>query len=469
MRTHPLWLLLLLVGLGLAFLSPFPPAKMGVHPRKGRAPAAERQGPAVGGHWSNQPFLNAQMEKALEWVKVAAQADYVKPPTVQIASSEQVSGFLREDLDAVFRILGATDDGQVVARSRALAAQLVAAYDPIQNVIFLLPAHAVAAAQAAGRPALASDAVLRLLLVRMSTIALDRQLHPDWKTALEAAKDPEAVYAIGAVLQGHAQYITRRIAERWVQVESFSPTAFADLVTLLTTPTVPADPARAETAVGEARFALVDGRAFMEAAAHRRRTAKMFASPPTQRAQILDPSSYFEIKKPHGARIAEKFYKEFATLIPPQVWKTVSLPLEKAEAAKLLEPIPSMQTSAILAAFQSGTSWNFSKEAEHATITLLEMHGPGMAESYVAIRKAATLQAGAQVEEGAGRDSGLVGFSGQLDDQTIQWTSEGRYVIGFSTDDPALTRERQDDAIEAAAEVLATAQKTRENRRRNRR
>ena len=91
-----------------------------------------------------------------------------------------------------------------------------------------------------------------------------------------------------------------------------------------------------------------------------------------------------------------------------------------------------------------------------------------MAESYVAIRKAALESNGSAVEEGAGRDSGLAGFSGKADGGTIQWTSEGRFVLGVATNDDAATREMQDDALEAAAEVLAKAQKTRANRRRDR-
>jgi len=468
MRTHPKYLLLLLLGVALAFVSPFEKPKMGKRKKKGSAPAAVQ----VGGAWSSDRFLDEHMERACEWVKVAARADYVKRPTVKVSSTDEVAGFLREDLDTVFRTLGAAGDEQVAAMSRALASQLLAAYDPAKNVIHILPSNAVAAAKAAGNPALASADVLKLVLVRMGTVAMDRQLYVGWKTAVDAATNSDAVHAAGAVIEGHAQYITKRVADQWVLKEQFPAGAFSDLVTLLTTAT-PVDGLKAAAqaaASEEAKFAIIKGHAFMEAAARRRGGAeKVLNTPPTNRNPIFDPAKFFEARrKPLVSNVPAKVLSEFAGLVTGDGWNTATTTMDKDQAAKLLEPLPRMQTSAILAAFKSGTAWVSAKGEYETAITLIEMRGPGMAESFVAIRKAATEAAGGSVEEGAGRDSGLPGFAGSLDSRAIQWTNEGRYVLGIATTDADATREKQDDALEAAADVLAKAQKTRANRRRDR-
>ena len=174
------------------------------------------------------------------------------------------------------------------------------------------------------------------------------------------------------------------------------------------------------------------------------------------------------LRQPVASNVPAKVLTEFAALLTSDGRAAGVTAMDKDHAAKLLEPLPRMQTSAILAAFKSGTIWAYAKGEYETTITLIEMRGPGMAESFVAIRKAATEAGGVTTEEGAGRDSGLPGFAGTLDSRTVQWTHEGRYVLGIATTDADATREKQDDALEAAAEVLAKAQKTRANRRRDR-
>jgi len=475
MPTRPLQLLLLLVGVALAFVLPF--EKPGISKRRKKHGHAEAAVPAVGGVWSDERTLDRYLAAAVQQVPEATGAAFLEEPSVRVSSVETVAGILREDYDAVFRRMGAKDDAGVAALSKAFAGQVVAIYEPGagKNIIHVLPANAVRASQAAGDESLMSDEVLRLLLVRMAVIAQDRQLFPAWKKALDTAENNDALSAAGAILQGHAQYVTERVAIYWKL-----PLDFPKLVTLLTAPPPPGTPPHIRSDV---KFAIVEGHAFIKAVARKRGSkggrggiAKLFNEPPKNRNPIFDPGKFLGRKKRiTTSDLPGQVAKEFTGLTAGDGWTAASEPFEKAAADALLEPVPASHTAAVRAAFKSGTAWIARRAGDGActTVTLIEMSNEGMAEAFVNISKGAAKQRGAEIEDGAGRDSGLPGYvtkvtldeEGRKRAQSAQWTFEGRFVLGLTTTDPAADRDAQDDALEAAAEVIAKVQKTRKNRR----
>ena len=124
MRTHPLQLVLLLVGVALAFALPF--EKPGVSKRRKKGAPAEAAVPAVGGAWSDARTLQAYLAAAVKQVPDATGAKFLEEPIVRVSTAETVAGILREDYDAAFRRMGAKDDATVAALSRAFACQVVA-------------------------------------------------------------------------------------------------------------------------------------------------------------------------------------------------------------------------------------------------------------------------------------------------------------------------------------------------------
>lgn len=466
MNLRPVHLLIPVLGVVLGLFVPFEKPKLPIKKKKSGAAVA-----AVGGKWSNRRFLEQRMEEACEWVTEATGMSFLKRPSARPSTADEVAGFLREDMDAVFRTLGAQDDAAVAAMSRDLAGQLVAAYDPRGNVVHVLPANAVAAAAAAGDDSLMHENVLRLVLVRMGVIAVDRQIVTEWKAAIESAKTLDAVHCAGAVLEGHAQYETERIAKNWAnQEDDFGLDTFDKLVKLLTAPAAAGASPAAQAMAAEANFAILEGHKFMAAIAKRRRPGikGVLAKPPTDRNYIHKPQDYLALFTRAG-QLPQRVLKEFAGLMPADHgWTVAAETCPAADVETWMAPLEKSIWNGEVASFRKGQKWTATKDDAATTIYLMEFRTGGMAESYVNLAKSAAEKNGAKVEAGAGRDGGLVGFAAtrEADGKTdsLQLTSEGKMVLGFVTSIGA-EREPWDDAMEAAAEVLAKAQKTRKNRR----
>ncbi len=470
MNLRPVHLLIPLLGVALGLVIPFQKPELPKKKKKGGAAAVA---PAVGGKWASKRFLDERMEEACAWVKEATGMDFMERPTARASTPEEVATFLGADMGKAFRTLGAKDAAGVQAMATELARQLVAAYDPVGNVVHVLPANAIAAAAAAGDESLTHPNVLRLVLVRMGVIALDRQIMTDWKTALDGAQSMDAVHCAGAVLEGHAQYETGRIAKNWANVEDdFDADTFDKLVTLLTAPAAPDASAVGKAMAGEAKFAIVKGHAFMSAIAKKRRPGikGVLAKPPTDRNHIFKPADYLA-RFTKAGRLPENVLKEFARLMPEsEGWKVEGEACPAEDVEKWMTPLKKGMWNGEVSSFRKGHKWTavHADAGAQTIIYLMEFRTGGMAESYVNLAKKAAEESGAKVEEGAGRDGGLPGFAGkrEADGKTdaLQLTAEGKFVLGFVTS-ASSERDNWDDAMEAAAELLGKVQKTRVNRR----
>ena len=481
MPFKPLHLLLPLLGVALGVVSPWsPPEIVPVRHSRLHGRAAQAQTPAQtrSGVWGDARFLESEMEKACVWAKTATGVAFVKPPTAVPSDAATVAAFLREDYDAAFRRMGAADDEAVAAMARMATSQLAAAYDPKTNVVHVLPENARAALTALGKGGPQTEDVLQLLLVRMAVIAQDRQIFPEWKTALDGAESLDALHTAGAVLQGHAQYITQRVARQWNKDRAFPLGAFDDLVALLTY--APADASPAATALNaEVKFAVIQGLEFMALAARKPRPgiAGLLKSPPKARSAILDPTGFFDALSGRVSannlpgQVRETFQK---TLWAEDGWTVAEAEIASDGTEALLAPLEKMMYSTVLAGFERGKTYTATKDGVTQELLVLEFRKPGLAEAFVNLRKGAVERAQGKTEAGAGRDGGLHGFTANVPEgegkQWMQWTYEGSYALGILTPsdlgDPD-TRESWDDALEAAAEVVAKAESTRENRRLN--
>ncbi len=467
MNLRPIHLLIPILGVALALVSPFEKPQLPKKKKKRGAAAVS----SVGGNWSNARHLSQLMPAVIEYVTKATGMSFGEEvPGAKPSSVDEVAAFLREDMDAAFRTLGAQDDAGVVAMSRALAGQLIAAYDPKANMIHVLPENAVAAAKAVGDESLTSDDVLKLLMIRMGVIALDRKILPEWKAALDGAKSLDAVHCAGAVLEGHAQYTTERVTDYMVQYESFDRANFDKLVKLLTAPAAAESAGVSQALATEAKFAILTGHKFMKATARKRSFKKVLRQPPTDRNHIFKPAEYLQSFSKAG-QVPERIAKEFATALPAaDGWAMASAVCPADEVEAWMTPLQRSIWSGEVASYKKGQKFTASKAgAPDAMIWLLEFRTGGMAASYVALAKSAVEKGDATTEEGAGRDGGLPGFAATREkdgtQQMLQMTHEGRFVLAFVSGDDADQREGWDDAMEASAEILGKVQKTRKNRR----
>jgi hypothetical protein len=496
MPIRPLALLVPLLGIVLAIAAPIDMPDMATQRRGRGGPGAEAN---PYGAWSSAFRLKKHMVPAMDWAGEALSKGGRKPafitkPTAIVSSPEIVADVLRADWSSALTLLGAKDNAAKTKMAAGMATYVVAVYAPRTGVIHVIPENAQRAAAAAGDPTLMSEDVLRLLLARMCLLALDRQHTPEAKAAIDAATSLDALQIGGAVLQGHVQFHTRRIAASWNQADSkFSAQAFNDLVTLLTAPAPANAPASLKAFAAGVKFALVDGETFM-ANIPRTRHKQVLRKPPTDRAVLFDPKSFVaELRgagkgavKLSSTSVHTDIQKEFKeAVLKAGTWNETPAALTSEDAKALLTPLASTLYSMAIAAFKSGHHIRSARndEADAATSVLdvyvLEFSKAGPAETFVSLVRGAAKQRGGALVDGAGRDDNLAGFHGKAEVETdgskhtwhMQWASEGRFVVGFRTAAPISKvedRDPYDDAMEAASEILAKIAKTRDSRRRRR-
>jgi hypothetical protein len=467
MSHRPAVLLLPLLGIVLGVLLPWSAPSV-VAVRHGRLHGPAGAAPPPTGPWNDPAVLQARWTEACDWAKEATKVPFRERPAVRAGTPEEVAPVLREEDDHVFRLLGAKDDAAVAAASRACAHLVLGVYDPRGNVVYVLAGNARRAAQAAGDPGLDSEDTLRLFLVHMGVRVLDRQSRPAWKRALDATPSADAARAAGAVLLGHAQAETKRVADEWMRQVHFPADAFDHLVTLLAAP-APADAGAVAQGFQDAvRFGVLKGQTFMAAVAHRGRTHPTLDEPPTDPASILDPQGWIEASAPKAnpAGLATRAFDAAAPLWAAEGWTHEDHTLARADAETMLVPLEKRITATVMAGFQAGWARTASKEKARRSLRVLEFRQPGLAEAFANLRKSILRNAKATVQDGAGRDNGLPGFvaSREVDGAAhwVMWALAGHYVlVARTTDDlsDAKAREPWDDAVEAAAELLRKARR----------
>ncbi len=501
MPIRPLALLVPLLGIVLAVAAPIDMPDAATK-RRGRGGASAAANPY--GAWASAFRLKKHMAPAMDWAGEALSKGGRKPgfltkPTAIVSSPEIVADVLRADWSSAMTILGAQDAAAKTKMAAAMATYVIAVYAPQTGVIHILPENAQRAATAAGNPKLMSEDVLRLLLARMCLLALDRQHTPEAKAAIDAATSLDALQIGGAVLQGHVQFHTRRIATSWNQADAkFSAGTYDDLVTLLTAPVPPTAPPSLQAFATGVKFALVDGEKFM-ANIPRTRHVQVLREPPTDRKVLFDPKGFVaELRgaskggsgkgrgKSSATTVHTEIQKEFKeAVLKAGTWNETVAVLGAEDAKALLDPLASTLYSMAIAAYKGGhrirSARNDDADAASSVLDVyvLEFSKAGPAESFVSLVRGAAKQRGGTLEDGAGRDDNLAGFHGSEDIESdgskhtwhMQWASEGRFVVGFRTAAPITgveDRDPYDDAMEAASEAASKIAKTRDSRRRRR-
>ena len=486
MTIRPVMLIVPLLGLVLAFLAPDQPREM-AKKRRGRGGAGAAAANPYGS-WGSAFRLEKHAKIGAEWAGEALKRGserraFLKPFTVVPGDPAAAARIVERDYGKALTLLGAKDPAARAALATRIAGHVLAVYDPETGSVHVLAENARKAAEAAGDPKLMSESVLKLLLVRMGIVALQRQHVPEWKAALDAAADLDALASAAAVFQGRAMTQTRRAAGVMNQQDSsFSLGTVDDLVKLLTAP-APQDASKDLTAfVTATKFALLEGEKFM-AGVPRKFHEDVLKQPPTKRAVIFDPASFTEKLREVAARgpvdaLPGKVHAAFVKgAMAEGEWKHESETLAAEGAEAMLAPLQKRYYSTAMASFLGGWVTHSlpadARKGPDTDVILIEMRSDGQAEGLLNLLRGAAKERGGSLDDGAGRDLGLVGFHGKetVDGETwyMQFAAEGRFVVGFRTTEQLTSdeaREPWDEMMEAAAEDVAKVAGSRDSRRR---
>ncbi len=220
----------------------------------------------------------------------------------RIADRSEVERVLREENVPLMRVQFGEDAAVVQARAFAalIAPSVLAKFAFAENEILVVPEAFARVAEILGRPDLRSIGVLRGVLVHELVHAADQQLHGIRATYLSLL-DADSMLAFNAVVEGHAQYVARRVCERLGWSEGF------EVFSECTATEVGRESELSEGEILVARIqsaslvsAYTDGERFMTTIAREggpEAVARAFAEPPAEMAVIhrpewfLDPAS----------------------------------------------------------------------------------------------------------------------------------------------------------------------------------
>jgi|GEM_PF-1962466 len=148
-------------------------------------------------------------------VEKAEGKPFAKPPVVRIVSRDEVTGVLKEELAPQMKVLAAGQSPEVAV---ALLDQIVAVHSQSllckygweKKTIYLVPENFKSMSEALKNPKLLDPEMLRAMVTHELVHAHDDQ-EVDLGALVRRADDQEKIEVVNALLEGHAQFVTRAI------------------------------------------------------------------------------------------------------------------------------------------------------------------------------------------------------------------------------------------------------------------
>nr|MDJ0975260.1 hypothetical protein [Planctomycetota bacterium] len=181
-----------------------------------RPPCPERLDPLVpvcSDPWRNPRWMRIHFERAMDAVEWACETKFRDRPYVVTGDRAEVAWALARH-DVVERRRNPDQELEKPAYYSRRATELIGIYLPEFDAVYINPSVMEASAKNRKEPRLTSAGVLQLALVHEAVHGLDWERFPHWEDEWDR-RDGSASRAFGAIREGHAQHITRRVAMEW--------------------------------------------------------------------------------------------------------------------------------------------------------------------------------------------------------------------------------------------------------------
>ncbi len=238
------------------------------------------------------------------------------------------------------------------AAGEVLAQMALAKYAWSTRELLVVPATWESHADLLGRPQLTSDGALRAVMVHELVHALD-DARFDFGQTIAKLPTLDAVLAFNAVIEGHAQHVTRAVCAKQGWNEGFD--AFADSIGAI--PEVPPELGELtkvlmEIASVSLTSAYEDGERFiaeLERAGSRDAIVRAFREPPSEMEFILHPEWFLDpATRPKLCFDLERGLAVFAERLPADTWTTQRLTLSSAQVGVALALLPEQTVERIV-------------------------------------------------------------------------------------------------------------------------
>ncbi len=197
----------------VASRSPTPPEEPSSPRARSCPPRLSVSTPASADPWRDPKWLGPHFERACEAVEWACRTRYQTRPKVRSATDAEFAQALAESS----KKRHARDpyyEARTESHYRRWADRLIGIYLQDLDTVLLSPVGMKHTADNIGDPKLLDPDLLQLALVHEAVHALDHERFPQWED-VSNMREGEGSRAFFAVVEGHAQHVTRRVAEAW--------------------------------------------------------------------------------------------------------------------------------------------------------------------------------------------------------------------------------------------------------------
>ncbi|MCC6405792.1 MAG: hypothetical protein IT453_01405 [Planctomycetes bacterium] len=337
--------------------------------------------------------------------------------TIRLVTSVELGKRVAEENLPIVR-LRQPDPEKAQAEAKALGdatgPTLFAKYAWSTREFLVVPKTWELSASLLGRPELTSDETLRAVMVHELVHAWDDTLH-DLGAFIANADSVDAANAVNAIIEGHAQYTTRRVcaARGWSKgfdtftsgigaIPEASRASGEGMLTIL----------RAQSA--NMTFAYHDGESFVTAIANvggPDALARVFRAPPREGETILHPEWFLDPKtRPVMLYDPEPALDLFAARFPADEWTSQRLTVQSNQLEAALTLLPKADAAAIVASVRNArlvALYPSANPAEKmAVLTVLEFGTEAEARAYVAISDRLSKLKDEQMKSGVVRITG---------------------------------------------------------------
>jgi hypothetical protein len=436
----------------------------------GAAPPPAPEAPTP---WRDAALLERRLAETLPLVEEVCGTKFVKPPTVRVSRAAEVEEILRREVRPQLAATGQLE--QLDEFARAASRMLLAKFEPETRVIHVIPATAQTIAAALSLPALQGEDVLRVILAHEATHALDFERFP-LVEATHAQASSEALQALNAVIEGHAQFAARRVAQRLGIAAAFDDYTRAILA-------LPPGLDAATRLFLEAQnavvgFAYLQGHRFVEAV-HAARgdegVREAFRRPPTRLREVERPAEWLDPGARRKGPDLTLGLEPFRGLVPEaRGWTWQAVAVTEAMLATQLALLPEAERAGVLEGLEEVTGGGAGGGGAQIIAAVLAFRTGEQAARFLAAERALTrakdesMKTGtvaiveARYEEGVGAEGKGAGFRAfkrvrvGTATQTVRSVvgHRGRHVFDLTLAD---VPEVSDEAIAKASDAALAA------------
>lgn len=269
--------------------------------------------------------LQRLADEARRRVERASGVEFEVKPKVRIGTRKELVEILSRELKLQFGALYpnlSPEERAAVARETAenRSLSLVAKFAAGSGEILVLPGTMEWLARKLKVPRLLSAELTGLILVHEHVHALDEQRFGAVKR-IAKLRTPEEVEIWNAILEGHAQHVTRRIYLGEGKEDLFRE--YEEMILKIPPGLLEGEKHLASIVLASFKFSYVDGRKFFDALAKERKEtyeSDVFAAPPKSKAVILNPETYYHPEKRKKLRDLSPLWEKLRGHFPEEKW-----------------------------------------------------------------------------------------------------------------------------------------------------